>query len=111
MPPSTYGYPGFTEIDEENSLYKISQAVGWKSLWIRRDPELWKKITNVWGEYKSDLIVYDRIAEIYANNFGHGNSRSLLRLMKSVSEKTTEARSRRHALISSETVASNAFSV
>ena len=111
MPPDTYKYPWFTELDEENSLYKISEALGGKSLWIRKDPVLGPKITNVSGSYKSDLIVYERVAEIYANNFGYGNSRSLLRLMKSVSQKSQEVQRSGHNRNSSETVASNSFSV
>ncbi len=76
---------GFTEIDEWNSLHKISSSLGGISLGIRQDPNIWSKITNIWRNYKSDLIVYHGVAAIYKKHFSW-SARSLVRLMRDRSE-------------------------
>ena len=82
IPPENDKIPGFTELDKENSLYKISQSLWWISLWIDQDIQLGNKISNIWKGYKSDLIVYHRVAEIYRKNFSEWTARWLVSLMR-----------------------------
>lgn len=78
--------PWITEIDEQNSLSKISGAIGWISLWIRQDPNLWSKIVNTGKWYKSDLVVYHEIGAKYKKYFTW-NHRWLVQLVRWKTEK------------------------
>ncbi len=82
MTPEYDSIPGFTEIDEGNSLHTISSILGWVSLGIRQDPRLGEHIINTGHDYQSDLIVYNWVASIYRNSFSW-SAKSLVRLIRS----------------------------
>ena len=73
--------PGFTELDERNILSKVSTAIGGISLWIRHDPTIASRITNIGDGYMSDLIVCDSIVPLYRKSFW-GSPLSLLKLLR-----------------------------
>jgi hypothetical protein len=79
-------YPGFTEIDQENILSKISRWVGGISLWIQDDPTLRGRVTNVWREYKSDLTVYHEMGSTYKKYFTW-SVKGLISIIRSQSER------------------------
>jgi hypothetical protein len=82
MTPEYDIHPCCSELDENNSLYRVSMALGWISLGIGRDPRLASKIKNTWRGYKSDLIVSHAITRTYRESFSE-SPRTLLSLMRS----------------------------
>lgn len=85
IPDKYLDMPWFTELDERNSLHKISSALWWISLWLSRDTHLNDKISNIWEWYKSDLLVCHGLASIYKKHFS-GTARTLIQLMKNKTE-------------------------
>lgn len=85
FPPDSENYVWITEIDEENMLHKISQVFWWVSLWIRQDPQLSSRITNIWKWYKSDLILQESVIGRYKEGFPT-RARDLVSLLRSPKE-------------------------
>lgn len=61
--------PAFTELDRNNNFNHIFKIMWYESLNIHNDEILSNKITNVWENYNSELVIFRKPIEDYRKNF------------------------------------------